>query len=120
MTETENVKGGAADHGAHTDLDAPTPPGGPLRQDAPDADVNPTGSVDPVPPTEEPDVLPSSTPDGPQVIPSPSTPEGEPGPDPFGADADSGPDADSGSDQAAEVRREQLENAGTSLDQPSS
>ena len=23
------------------DLDAPTPPGGPLRQDAPDADVNP-------------------------------------------------------------------------------
>jgi hypothetical protein len=29
----------------------------------------------------EPEVLPSSTPDGPQVIPSPATPEGEPGPD---------------------------------------
>lgn len=27
------------------DLDAPAPPGGPLRQDAPDADVNP---IDPV------------------------------------------------------------------------
>jgi hypothetical protein len=27
------------------DLDAPTPPGGPLRQDAPDADANP---IDPV------------------------------------------------------------------------
>ena len=26
------------------DLDAPTPPGGPLRQDAPDADVNPIDS----------------------------------------------------------------------------
>ena len=28
-----------------------------------------------------PEVQPSSTPDGPQVIPAPSTPEGEPGPD---------------------------------------
>jgi hypothetical protein len=40
-------------------------------------------SVDPVPdpPSEDPSVQPSSTPDGPQVIPSPGTPEGEPGPD---------------------------------------
>jgi len=33
-------------------------------------------------PVEEPEVLPSSTPDGPQIIPAPSTPPGEPGPDP--------------------------------------
>ncbi|MDX6326474.1 MAG: hypothetical protein QOK15_2828, partial [Nocardioidaceae bacterium] len=32
--------------------------------------------------TPQPDVLPSSTPDGPQVIPTEGTPEGEPGPDP--------------------------------------
>jgi hypothetical protein len=40
-------------------------------------------SVDPVPdpPSEDPSVQPSSTPDGPQVIPVPGTPEGEPGPD---------------------------------------
>lgn len=30
----------------------------------------------------QPEVLPSSTPDGPQVIPTQGTPEGEPGPDP--------------------------------------
>lgn len=29
----------------------------------------------------DPEVLPSSTPEGPQVIPAPGTPEGEPGPD---------------------------------------
>ena len=28
-------------HDDERDLDAPTPPGGPLRQDAPSADVNP-------------------------------------------------------------------------------
>lgn len=57
----------------HTDrnLDAPSPPGSPMRRDAPSADVNPT-----------PEVQPSGTPDGPAVVPSPSTPEGEPGPDP--------------------------------------
>jgi hypothetical protein len=32
--------------------------------------------------TPEPEVQPSSTPDGPQVIPTTGTPEGEPGPDP--------------------------------------
>lgn len=31
--------------------------------------------------TPDPEVLPSSTPDGPQTIPAPTTPEGEPGPD---------------------------------------
>ena len=45
--DDQHVKGGPANHAAHTDLDAPTPPGGPLRQDRPDADVNPTGPVDP-------------------------------------------------------------------------
>jgi len=33
-------------------------------------------------PSTEPEVQPSSTPDGPQVVPAPETPEGEPGPDP--------------------------------------
>lgn len=32
--------------------------------------------------TPQPEVLPSSTPDGPQTIPTEGTPEGEPGPDP--------------------------------------
>ena len=99
---SQHVKGGPANHAAHTDLDAPTPPGGPQRQDAPDADVNPTGSVDPSPPGPDPDVQPSSTPDGPTTIPSPATPEGEPG-----------PDADRGEHPV------QAENAETSLDQPS-
>src|SRR4051812_23279825 len=38
-------------------------------------------TTDPAP-TPEPQVQPSSTPDGPQVIPTHGTPEGEPGPDP--------------------------------------
>ncbi|MBA2465494.1 MAG: hypothetical protein H0V42_11060 [Nocardioidaceae bacterium] len=54
----------------------------------------------------DPDVVPSSTPDGPSIIPTPGTPEGEPGPDPQ-------PDPDS------QERSPQAENAGTSLDQPS-
>ena len=33
-------------------------------------------------PVSDPEVKPSSTPDGPQVVPAPDTPEGEPGPDP--------------------------------------
>jgi len=33
-------------------------------------------------PVDNPEVQPSSTPDGPQVVPAPDTPEGEPGPDP--------------------------------------
>ena len=79
------------------DLDAPTPPGGPMRQDAPTADVTPGPQEHPAgaDPTEQPSVQPSSTPDGPQVIPSPAT-SPEPAPD-----------------------GEQAENAGTSLDQPS-
>ena len=41
-----------------------------------------TDPSDPLSPGTEPEVLPSSTPDGPQVIPTHGTPEGEPGPDP--------------------------------------
>jgi hypothetical protein len=76
-------------------LDAPAPPGGPLRQDAPSADVNPGPQEHPAgtDPDERPTVRPSGNPDGPQVIPSPVA---EPRPD-----------------------GEQAENAGTSLDQPS-
>jgi len=76
------------------DLDAPQPPGNPMRRDAPSADVTPGPQPNP-----EPTVSPSSTPDGPATVPSPPTPEGEPGPDP--------------------TTRTQLENAETSLDQPS-
>lgn len=68
----------AAAIGHLTDMDklstTPIPPGEP--------DAPPPSGPGSVPPLPEPDVLPSSTPDGPQVIPSPSTPEGEPGPDP--------------------------------------
>ena len=107
MANQQIVTGGQTDqaaHAAHADLDAPMPPGGPLRQDRPDAEVNPVASVDPVPSPPDPDVVPSSTPGGPSIIPTPGTPEGEPGPDPA-------PDP--------QQRSEQLENAGTSLDQPS-
>lgn len=64
---------------------APVEPGDPK---------DPGGTGDPVEPPQ-PQVLPSSTPDGPQTIPAPTTPEGEPGPD------------------------ARSENAGTSLDEPS-
>ncbi|MGZ5416889.1 MAG: hypothetical protein ACXWDI_06895 [Nocardioides sp.] len=88
----------AHDENNGRDLDAPTPPGGPLRQDAPDADVNPGPQKHPqgTDPNAQPSVQPSGSPDGPQVVPAPPTPEGEPVPD-----------------------REQGENAATSLDQPS-
>ncbi|QNN52266.1 hypothetical protein [Nocardioides mesophilus] len=89
MASDQQVKGGPANHAAHTDLDAPTPPGGPLRQDRPDANVFATGSVDPAPPGPDPDIHPSGTPDGPSTIPDP---------------------------QPESV---QSENAGTSMDQPS-
>ena len=110
--QEEHVKGGPANHAAHTDLDAPTPPGGPLRQDRPDADARPTGSVDPAPPGPDPEVRPSSNPDGPATIPAPATPLGEPGPDPE-------PEPGNDPSSAADARAMQLENAESSLDQPS-
>jgi len=45
-------------------------------------DVNDQRPVDPGPSAPDPEVRPSSTPDGPSTVPAPSTPEGEPGPDP--------------------------------------
>jgi hypothetical protein len=89
-----------ADRADHRDLDAPAPPGGPLRQDRPDADVNPVGAVDPSPrpdpAPDDPDVRPSSNPEGPATIPAPPAP-----------------------DAPADPHPEQEENAATSLDQPS-
>ena len=41
-----------------------------------------TDPSDPLAPSTEPEVLPSSTPDGPQVIPTPGSPGGEPEPQP--------------------------------------
>jgi hypothetical protein len=76
--------------------DAPSAPGGPQRTDAP---------------SEDPQVLPSSPPDGPQTIPAP---EPEPAPSP-------GPDGRIHAGSQAEQANEELqeENAGTALDQPS-
>ncbi len=109
MDDREHVKGGPANHGSHTDLDAPTPPGGPMRQDAPDADVNPVGPVDPQPPQDDPDVRPSGPPDGPATIPTPGTPNDRPL---------SPPRQRSG--RAGRLPpRSQEENADSSLDQPS-
>ena len=107
----QHLKGGPADHAAATGLDAPQPPGGPLREDAPAADVHASGSVDPST-QPEPEVHPSSTPEGPSTIPTPPTPEGEPGPDPQERD-------DNGADTRSAALRLQAENAETSLDQPS-
>lgn len=87
------------------DLDKPQPPGSPMRQDEPTASVNP-GEPAPDEP-HEPSVVPSSTPDGPQTVPSAPTPEGEPGPD--SPEQEPAPDGDP----------EQVENAETSMDEPS-
>jgi hypothetical protein len=78
--------------------DAPAPPGGPLRTDAPAGSTTPGGPADP-PQEPEPEVHPSSTPDGPQTIP---TPPSAPQPVPERSAAGG-----------------QQENAGSSLDQPS-
>lgn len=94
--DDEPVKGGPANHAAETDLDAPTPPGGPLRQDRPDADVFPNAAVDPSPPQPDPDVRPSSSPHEPTTIPASPPP-----------------------DEPADRHPLQEENAESSLDQPS-
>jgi hypothetical protein len=82
----------------HAGADLPAPPGGPQRSDAPAGSTSPGG-----PETEpQPEVHPSSTPDGPQVVPAPAEPE--PGPD--------------RPERSAEQQLQE-ENAATSLDQPS-
>ena len=92
----------ASDEQTHRDLDAPAPPGSPMRQDTPDAGVNPgpAPSGDPGhadPDHAEPEVHPSSTPDGPQTVPS----------------GDPTPPTQAGFENA------QAENAESSLDEPS-
>jgi hypothetical protein len=64
-------------------------------------------STTPAEPLPEPEIHPSSPPDGPQTVPAP--PEPQPG-----------PEGDAAGGQAALVNEElQTENAETSLDQPS-
>ena len=86
--DTPTKPGPANPHGTG-DLDAPTPPGSSMRSDAPAGTVAPGGpgtpnqpeDPEPVERPSEPVVEPSSTPEGPTTIPTPATPEGEPGPD---------------------------------------
>ena len=83
--------------------DAPAPPGGPQRGDAPAGTTSPGGSG-------QPEVHPSSPPDGPATVPAPDEP------DPF-----PGPDGEIHARTQAEQVNEELqeENAETALDQPS-
>lgn len=107
----DDVKQGPANHGAAReagDLDAPTPPGGPQRSDVPGSSLPPV--EDPVP-DPEPEVRPSGDPDGPGTVPTPDPgPETQPDPIGSGGADDRGRDPD---------RAIQLENAESSLDQPS-
>jgi hypothetical protein len=91
-----------------TGPDAPAPPGSPLRSDAPQGTSSPGGPEDPDT-GPEPEVHPSSTPDGPQTIPA-SEPEPEP-------TADGEIHARTQAEQVNEELQE--ENAETALDQPS-
>ena len=103
------VKGGPANHAAHSDLDAPTTPGGPQRQDAAGADVNPNAATDPAQPGPDPEPSEPGGPSGPQHDGARDAgPGGVPQPEP---DPDAAP---SQREQAA-----QLDNAESSLDQPS-
>lgn len=61
----------------------------------------------------EPEIHPSSTPEGPSTIPTPSAPQPAPGPD----DPDGHIHARTQAEQVNEEMQE--ENAGSSLDQPS-
>ena len=110
----ESTKQGPANHHAGADLDAPTPPGGPQRQDAADGPFAPGGPFTPAQPgtpkppegseptpQPDPDIHPSSPPDGPGTIPSPDNPEPEPAP------------------RATDEHPVQRENAETAQDQPS-
>ena len=63
----------------------------------------------------EPEIHPSSTPEGPSTIPAPPTPQPEPGPE--SAEPGSGTHARTQAEQLNEEMQE--ENAETSLDQPS-
>jgi hypothetical protein len=88
--------------------DAPTAPGGPQRSDSPQGTTSPGGPDEP-PTPPQPEVHPSSPPDGPQTIPVPPS-SSEP-------TADGQIHARTQTEQVNEERHE--ENAQTSLDQPS-
>lgn len=87
----ETTKPGPANPQGSGDLDAPTPPGGPMRSDAPSGPVAPGGPGTPTQPgepheveqPERPVVEPSLEPDGPKEIPDPNaeTSQGEPSDD---------------------------------------
>lgn len=87
----ETTKPGPANPRGSGDLDAPTPPGGPLRSDSASGPVAPGGPGTPVQPgephdtprPEHPVVEPSGEPDGPKEIEDPSvqTFQGEPSDD---------------------------------------
>lgn len=87
----ETTKSGPANPQGSADLDAPTPPGGPMRSDAPSGPVAPGGPGTPVQPgqphepaqPERPVVEPSGDPDGPKEIEDPTaqTAQGEPSDD---------------------------------------
>jgi hypothetical protein len=80
--------------GPNDDLDAPKPPGGPQRGDAPSGSQTPgTAAPEPGPETKR-----VTRPDGPNSVPAPEGDEGT---------------------QDPEESELQEENAGTSLDQPS-
>jgi hypothetical protein len=86
------------DDDTERDLDAPTPPGGPLRQDAPSGNVNPAP-------------VPADPGDDPQT-PRPSTTH------PDDLEPQSPSDAERGEAEGP-GEASQLENAETSLDEPS-
>jgi hypothetical protein len=102
MSDTADEPTGPLNPRGSSGPDAPAAPGGPMRTDAPAGTTTPGGPDDP-PQEPEPEVHPSSLPDGPQTIPAPTT-DGERHPR-------------TQTDQANEQLQE--ENAETSLGQPS-
>jgi hypothetical protein len=86
------------------DQDLPQPPVSPMRQDEPSASVNP-GEPAPDEP-HEPNVVPSSTPEGPQTVPVEPDPDGPPAPEQ--PEPQPGPETP-----------DQMANAATSMEEPS-
>jgi hypothetical protein len=106
-TPRDDATTGPANPRADSGPDAPTPPGGPQRSDAAQGSATP-GEAEPAT-APEPEVHPSSTPDGPQTIPVPPS-QSEPS-------ADGEIHARTQTEQVNEELQE--ENAESSLDQPS-
>jgi hypothetical protein len=109
MTDSQDdAPTGPANPRATAGPDAPTAPGGPQRGDAPQGGSTPGGPAEPST-GPEPEVHPSSTPDGPRTIPVPPS-ASEP-------TADGEIHARTQTEQVNEELQE--ENAETSMDQPS-